>query len=324
MKPITDGLRRAGAGRMAYRCWHRPRQLCDLARTYGWRLVAGALANEPFMRRAARRLPPPEPVSGTRAPAYFLTGQRFWHQTAFCAHSLRRNGGEGTPLIFTSDGSLDGACASALLAIFPDARILSDRDAEGRIAAVLPPTRYPVLHAHRGRFVLLRKLLDTLTDMEGYGLVLDSDMLFWRRPDSLLARAEREQPFYLSDIGEEGYTLPLRELKSALGVEAAAGVNSGLVAAHAGKVDWDLMERACRLLVGSAGDQRLLEQTLWAIALGGQDAKRLCEADYRVVIDPDGWRAAMEENPVLIHYAWHARLPFVAGEWRRYLRTVLR
>ena len=314
--------KRIGLGRLVYRIWHRPRQWCDWGRNYGWGLTVHAALGDRAMAAAAQRLPALSSAEQRfEVPTYFLTGRRFWHQTAFCVHSFLQYSRVRMPLRFTSDGTLDNAVSERLTTLFPDAQILGHHDLDERTAVALPPSRYPTLHAHRRRFVLLRKLIDTLAGEHGYRLFLDSDMLFWRRPDELLGRAGRSESLYMADLGDDGYTLPRAVLKQRLGVEPAPAVNTGLVGAHADNVDWDLLERACALLLAEGQDQRLLEQTLWAILLAQQNARALPASDYRVVIDPPACRAALAEGrPVLMHYAWHARLSYAADEWQRYLQ----
>lgn len=315
---------RHAAAWLAYRLWYRPRRWCDWGRTYGWRLTWHAAWGERAMAAAARRLPAaPLPQQRLATPVYCLTGRRFWHQTAFCLHSFLRQGRVSPPLCLASDGSLDSVISARLTALFPEARILGDDELDERTAAALPPAHYPTLHAHRRRFVLLRKLTDTLAGERGYRLFLDSDMLFWHQPDELLNRAARSEPLYMADLGDDGYAVPRAVLKQRLGIEPAPGVNSGLVGAHAERVDWDLIERACKLLVAEGRDQRLLEQTLWAVVMASQEARPLDAGDYRLVIDPPGLRAVLAAGrPALLHYAWHARLPYLAHEWRHYVETL--
>jgi hypothetical protein len=126
----------------------------------------------------------------------------------------------------------------------------------------------------------------------------------------------------MADLGDDGYTLPRSMLQEKLGVAPAPGVNSGVVAVRPEDVDWDLLERACAFLLAEGRDQRLLEQTLWAIVLGAQNGRRLPAAEYRLVIDPPACRDAIAAGrPALLHYAWHARLPYAAAEWQHYLET---
>ncbi len=315
---IRERLRRAGAGRLLYRSFYRPLQNVDLARAYGWRMLWRHRQGLRAMRRAARRLPdlPDRGRLPLPVPVSFLTGTRLVHQTLFCAHSLARHA-IPPALEFISDGSLRREDEFAL----PGVSVRRGEAVEAAVAAALPPARFPELSALRRSFVLLRKLTDTMAGRSGYRLLLDSDMLFWLPPTELIARAAAGEPFFLADIGEEGYSASRAELNRRFGVEVAPGVNSGLVGLFADRIDWDLLERACGFLRSGPGDQRLLEQTLWAIALGAQSARPLDAANYRVVIDPPACAAAIRADPppVLLHYAWRARLVYEASEWRRYL-----
>ncbi|HWA85409.1 MAG TPA: hypothetical protein VG710_04240 [Opitutus sp.] len=322
MNPPRSWLRKHGVGRLAYRCLYRPRQQFDLARAYGWRLWWRAIRGASAMRRAARALPAPAPREVALVPPIcFLTGPQFVPTTLFCAHSFARAAGVEAKFEFLSDGGLDAETSAALLRVFPRAAVHETAELDQRVADALPPGKFPSLHALRKEFVLLRKLTDAMTDRRGYRLFLDSDMLFWGKPRELLARAAKAEPLYLADVGDDHYTMPPADITRMLGVPVADRVNSGLVGLDAGAIDWDLMERACALLHAAPGDQRLLEQTLWAIALGAQGARPLDSDAYRLVIDPSQWRAACTHMPppVLLHYAWHARLPYSAAEWRRYL-----
>jgi hypothetical protein len=320
LKNFRTTARELGLGRLFYRWIHQP---FALAGDYGWQLVFRAMLGERRMCMAAARLPAPPP-GGTKllAPVYFLTGRRFWQQTLFCAHSFVQTNSIAAEFYFVSDGTMDDGIARQLMRPFPTARVLGHAELDEKLAAALPPARFPTLHAHRRRFVLLRKLTDTLAGEHGYRLFLDSDMIFWRRPDELLARVARSEPFYMADLGDDGYTLPRSVLRERLGVTLAPGVNSGVVAVRPEAVDWDLLERACALLLAEGRDQRLLEQTLWAVVLGAQNAQPLPAADYRVVIDPPACREAIAAGrPALLHYAWHARLLYAAAEWQYYLNS---
>jgi hypothetical protein len=322
MSSLREAARAAGLGRVAYRWLHRPRASLDLARTYGWGLVWRAWQGERAMRRAAGRLAPLPVSTATFAPVVcFLTGERFLHQTLFCAHSFATHAAVQPEFEFLSDGSLTTAHAHELQRLFPRARVRQKDELDAHVAAALPPAAFPVLHAVRKNFVLLRKLTDAMAGARGYRLFLDSDMLFWRKPTELLDRAAAGDPLYLADTVDDGYTANRAELQRALGTSAAAAVNSGLVGLDAGRIDWPLMERACAFLRSASGDRRLLEQTLWAIALGAVSARPLDAAAYRVVVDPPQFDAARKTvpEPILLHYAWRARLPYAGGEWQRYL-----
>lgn len=323
MSALRTWARQRGLGRIAYRLIHQPSAQFDLARTYGWRLACQAWRGSIQMRRAATALPPlPLPSLLLAAPVCFLTGHRFIHQTMFCAHSFARWSPLRASFVFLSDGSLTADQALTLRQNFPGATVLDGAAQDLAVAAALPPEKFPGLHALRPKFVLLRKLTDAMAGRRGYRLFFDSDMLFWREPSELLARVTAVEPLYMADIGDDGYTVSRTILAGKFGVPVAAGVNSGLVGLTAERIDWELLERACAFLLESQGDRRLLEQTLWAVVLGAQTARPLDAHTYRTVIDPLQWAKVREQesSPALLHYAWHARLPYTAGEWRRYLK----
>lgn len=326
MSGFRQFSRQFGLGRLVYRWIHQPRQQFDLARTYGWQCVWDARRGETQMRQAAATLDFPSPTGQPfPAPICFLTGRHFVHQTLFCAHSFLSWSGCPARFEFLSDGSLEET-AGDLRRLVPTATIRNRSELDATVAQVLPPEKFPVLHAVRNTFVLLRKLTDAMAGQAGYRLLFDSDMLFWRRPDELLERAGAGAPLYMADTVADGYTASRAEMTRALGVPVAEGVNSGLVGLDAGRIDWDLMERACHFLRDSAGDQRLLEQTLWAVALAAQKARPLDAPAYRVVVDPPHLATVQSEGrePTLLHYAWRARLPYAAREWRRHLETTRR
>jgi hypothetical protein len=319
--------RQLGVGRLLYRVLHRPRQKLALAREYGPALVWRAASGERDMRQAARSLPAP-PDGGRppiRVPVCLLSGSRFVHQTIFCLHSLATQAGPITAPIVLSDGTLTNDGAASIRRLWPTATVRHSAELDALVAAALPASRFPVLHAIRREFILIRKLTDSMAGRVGYHLLLDSDMLFWRRPTELLQRLRANDPVYLSDVSVEGYTAPRAELERRFRISVAPAVNSGLVGVNASLIDWDLIERACDFLRHSSGDRRLLEQTLWAVVLGAVGANSLDPTDYAVSIDPRTClrlRCATPQ-PALLHYAWHARLSYTAGEWRRYAASTL-
>jgi hypothetical protein len=205
MNRLRTTTRRLGLGRLLFRWVHRPRAL---ARDYGWRLVWRAARGEARMKRAARRLPPPPPDRAEQIDATlcFLTGERFLHQTLFCAHSWAAHAHVGVPIEFISDGSLAPGHVRALQRLFPGAKVRLPDELDRAVAAALPPEKFPALHAVRKKFVLLRKLTDAMAGRRGYRLFLDSDMRFWAKPDELLARCRSATPLYMADTVADGYT----------------------------------------------------------------------------------------------------------------------
>ena len=324
MTSLQTWLRELGVGRLLYRTLYRPGETVALAQAHGLRLVCQARYGDWSMRRASLCLPVSAALDQNRFPGTicFLTGAKFIHHTLFCAHSFATHTGIHTPFEFLSDGSLNEDHTRALHRLFPSAIVRHKEELDRAVLAALPPERFPVLHATRGKFVLLKKLTDAMAGQSGYRLFLDSDMLFWRRPQELLDRVHAGAPLYMRDIVDNGYTISAAELGQSLGTPVALGVNSGLIGLDAGRLDWNLLERACAYIENSIGNQRLLEQTLWAVALGKQDAKPLDERAYKVLVAPKDFSPVVADAASLLHYAWYSRLVYSAADWRRYLASL--
>lgn len=326
MSSPRELARRLGLGQLIYRHVHRPLGQLSLGRQYGYRLLWRAKRGEKAMRRAALLLPPPATANrhALDVPVCFLTGKAFLHQTLFCLHSLSRHVGSPSTIEILSDRSLDHQDEAAVRRLWPHARVCFLEELDATVAAALPPRRFPALHRARKELVLMRKLMDSMAGRTGIRMLLDSDMLFWDRPAELLSFMAGGTPCHMRDIAPDGYTLPRAALERHLGTPVASWVNSGLVLLDAGRIDWELLERACAYMLESSGDRRLLEQTLWAVALGPMGGRALDGQAYAVAIDPPGWEALRRKRPgpALMHYAWHARLPYAAEEWHRYLRSL--
>src|SRR3954470_19426870 len=106
-----------GLGRALYRVYYAPRAFARrCAREGALNLWRGARARR-AMERAARRLPAVPCGSGADVPAvFFLTGRKFWYQTAFCAHSLLRHAARPPRIVVLDDGTLARPVADALRA----------------------------------------------------------------------------------------------------------------------------------------------------------------------------------------------------------------
>src|SRR5436190_23363265 len=176
-----------GIGRLFYRLWHQPVGFLNRALNEGplevWRTARGHQA----MRTAASRLPRCTKMPDGNVPVCFLTGHKFWEQTAFCAWSLMQASNRVFPWIVFDDGSLSHIEQAALQRVLGGhTRWVTPREAEDTLNRVLPSSRFGALRTRRLLYPNLRKLVDVHALSGGPELVLDSDLLFFRRPDFLL------------------------------------------------------------------------------------------------------------------------------------------
>src|ERR1039457_6947866 len=131
--------RRMQLGRLLYLVWHRPlagfarscREGGPLNQFMNWR---GSVA----MEHAAAQLPSRPNPEANAPEVCFLTGRRFWYQTAFCCWSLCRASGRELAPVFIDDGTIDDALQAECIRLFPGARVLDAREIQARLDEHLP------------------------------------------------------------------------------------------------------------------------------------------------------------------------------------------
>src|SRR5205807_842952 len=111
-------------GRLVYLCYHRPKALLAQSRREGgpwqqWLTARGRAA----MIAAAARLPV-RPLRGASdepgtPEIAFLSGERFWYQTAFCLWSLVEHADGPLRVAIYDDGSFNPALAAEARRLFP-------------------------------------------------------------------------------------------------------------------------------------------------------------------------------------------------------------
>jgi hypothetical protein len=297
-------------GKTLYHLWHRPiNRVVDLVRAGGPWQERRTRAGEEEMRRAAVGLPPlPEPKEGNGLEVHLLTGARFWHQTAFCLASLSRCGAAPRP-VFYDDGTLDGSLATEIHRFAPFAVLESRAACEQRLHTALPAARFPRLH--------IRKLIDPhLRQPTGWKLVIDSDLLFFRRPSFLLDwAAAPDRPLHAVDC-ETSYGYPRALLDSLAGTPLAERVNVGLAGLRSDTLDWEEIERACATLLDAPGHPYLLEQALVALLVAGRPCAVAPPADYVTAPRPPEAQAC---RAVMHHYVAHSKRWYFQTNWRKIL-----
>lgn len=305
-------------GKILYHLWHRPAGYArDLIADGGpWerrRTEAGRLE----MIAAAQALPalPPAPADAGPVVVHLMTGEKYWHQTAFCLWSLARQSGRPVQPVILDDGSLPPAARDLLRRLFPAGRVVALPEVEARLDDSLPASRFPTLRARRREFPLLRKLTDVHAGLAGWRLFLDSDMLFFRRPDFLLGWLDRPgHPLRGEDV-QNAYGYPLDRLHALAGRPVPERVNTGTLGLRSDRLDWDRLEHWCRELQ-RLGPHYYQEQALAALLLAGTDCDAAPAGDYVVLPLPP---EALACRAVMHHYVAHSKRWYYQHNWRRIL-----
>jgi len=314
MSSLTDTLRAAGLGRFAYQVWHRPAGwVRDLVADGGPWVRRRTEQGRREMEVAAGTLPPLPPAAGTPLALHLLTGRRFWYQTAFCLWSFGRHAGRPLAPVLYDDGTLGPEHRAALARLLPAARFVSRETTLDRLETHLPADRFPVLRERWRNYPNLRKLIDVHVGQTGWKLVLDSDLLFFRRPDLLVDWLDRpDRPLHAVDCETSyGYSRPL--LDELAGAPLADLVNVGLTGLDGGGLDWEQLEHWCRTLIERERTSYYLEQALIAMLVAGRPCAIAPAADYVTrPLPPE----ALACRGVMHHYVAQSKRWYFQHGWR--------
>jgi hypothetical protein len=303
-------------GQVLLHLYHRPvGRIRDSLRHGGpieeWRTAAGRRA----MEKAAWSLAAPPAPAGPPVELHLLTGRRFWFQTAFCLHSFAVAAQRPVRPLIYDDGTLGEAQGDALLRIFPLGSIRPAAEIRDRLDRFLPASRFPVLRERWLNYPNLRKLIDPHLGSAGWKLVIDSDLLFFRRPGFLLDWAGRpDRLLHAVDCAESyGYSRSLME--SLAGAAIPPLVNVGLCGLRSDALDWDLLEGWCAELIRRERTHYYLEQALVAMLAARAGGRAIAPAgDY--LTKPAGGEAA-QPRAVMHHYVAESKRWYFQAAWRR-------
>ena len=314
---MSSLLRTLGLGRALYQVYHRPVAWYRGVRAAGGfgehrRTERGRRA----MEAAAATLPPLAEASGTPLELHLLTGRRFWFQTAFCLWTFGRQAGRPLAPVVYDDGSLEGPHRAALARLFPATRFVTQESVIARLDQHLPAAKFPHLRERWQNYPNLRKLTDPHVGASGWKLVLDSDLLFFRRPGFLVDWLDHpNRPLHAVDC-ETSYGYSRALLNELAGAPVAELVNVGLTGLDGAELDWERLEAWCGTVIARERTNYYLEQALVAMLVAGRDCAVAPAADY--VTMPAAPEAAACQA-VMHHYVANSKRWYFQANWRRAL-----
>lgn len=270
------------------------------------------------MEAAAATLPAlPKPTADTLLCLHVLTGRRFWYQTAFCLHSFARCAGEAVRVEIYDDGSLKGEYAGLLARLGPAVRIHDQESIIERLDRCLPVGRFPVIRELWQSYPHIRKLTDVHVGRQGWKLVIDSDLLFYRRPGILLDWLRTPvQPLHGVDCAESyGYSRALMERLA--GAPIPPLVNVGLCGLRSEALDWDEMESWCKELIAREKRSYFLEQALVAMQVARHPASVVAPREDYITLPSRSEVAA--PRAVMHHYVAESKRWYFRKGWRHVL-----
>lgn len=321
LRPLLSHLKT-----VAYR---RPREQWRRLRRWGPHAVMRLPAWQRRMEQAALHLPVPSPadVRGPHLEVWMLTGERFWYQSAFCAWTLARQSGRSVVLHLVDDGTLRPVLEANLRRLFPQGNTVRRSEALGQLHARLPVDRYPTLHRRWLDYINIHKLTGPHLGGGGVKLVLDSDMLFFRRPNALLAwwdaavadpNGDAANTSCLMVDCEQSYGYSAQLMQALAGVPITPLINVGICGLSSALLDWDLLEHWCTNLERSEGTSYFLEQALVAMIASQGSLVLMPRSEYITFPDAGQIRSAAG---VLQHYVADSKPWYFSQAWRVALVT---
>ena len=307
------------AGRALYHVWHRPIGAVRHSLRHGgpW-AVRETEHQRREMEAAATRLPRLDANTSSLGTLHVLTGARFWWQTAFCLHSFARTAGGRVDAELYDDGTLAPGHIDHLRALGLPLQIHHHTAIRERIERHLPSERFPVLRERWENYPNIRKLIDVHLASSGWKLVLDSDLLFFRRADFVLDwLAAPERPIHAVDCVESyGYTRPL--LQSLITPPLPALVNVGLCGLRSEEIDWQRLESWAARLQAAERTNYYLEQALVALLVADRACAIAPGIDY--ITRPD-LAEIRQPSAVMHHYVDTSKHGYYRHAWRRFVSS---
>ena len=313
---LRKAAQRFGFGKWALALWHQPiGRLGDIIAAGGPLVMRETKRGRLEMETAAANLPPlPEVQFRPCSTVHVLTGRQFWFQTAFCLHSFATRSQTALEVEIYDDGSLDVELRKQITKFAPHARLHLQPEIVERLDRYLPESTFPALRERWRNYPNIRKLIDPHLGSTGWKLVIDSDILFFRRPDYVLNWLDApDRPLHAVD-SIESYGYPRDLLEKLAGASLPQRVNVGLCGLRSENLDWNEMERWCRALSLELRPSYYLEQALVAMLAAGQKCAVAPVSDYVTLPRPP---EAVECHAVMHHYVAGSKRWYFQHNWRR-------
>ncbi len=214
------------------------------------------------VRHRILAMPAIAPADDDGCEIHVLTSSRDWLNLLWVLKSFYRYSGRAYRLCIHDDGSLDDSTLDILAEHCTHARIVARSDADSRLAPLLKP--YPRAQSFRNTNPLALKVFDFAAFLTGERmLLLDSDVLFFSRPQALIDRIE-DPRYELNTLNRDwryGYSISMDTAREGLSFDFVENINSGLGLIHRRTMDFDRLE-SFLALPGIMSHHHRIEQTL--------------------------------------------------------------
>ena len=224
-----------------------------------------------------------------------LTSRTDWLMCLWSLASFYNFSGLRLPLLIYSDGTLKTPHIARIKDVFPNARIVDPMAADAAVQQAL--SGFPKCRQFRASQPCARRIIDLpLLCKSKSILMLDSDILFFRRPEELVecVTAHCSGRFIFERDMQDAYFESPENIRKMFQVEVAPQVNCGIMLADVSNFNYGQIEKW--LGYDGVGKHPWAEQTLWAMYAGKGRTMFLSEP-YDVSMS-----AGIEPEAVMKHY----------------------
>ena len=269
-----------------------------------------------YRDRVRKRILRTAPVTATgdaTCEIHVMTSSADWINMIWALKSFYWSAKRSYALCIHDDGTLGPQQEEALRRHFPRARVIMRAEADSKVLTLLKD--YPRCLEFRRTNQLSPKVFDFAAYLESDRmLLLDSDILFFSEPESLLAKIE-DPEYRLNTFNGDtasAYTVTPQVVREHAAFELKERINSGLALVHKDSMRLDWLEEFLSL-PGIIGHFWRIEQTLYA----------LCASRYGVELLPPEYDvrlgAGLDFGPVR-HYVGAIRHLMYSEGMRRLAR----
>ncbi len=260
----------------------------------------------PLVFRLARR----PAAAAPPISVHMLVSSRTWHAGLLAIISFEHFTERRWEFFMHEDGSVDQASRRQIERWLPGVRFVPRPEAEQRLANDL--RAHPRSLAHRAKWILLLKFFDSIAFApHPRFIVLDSDVIFFRRPPEILEWADsgREECWFNHDT-KEVYCASRDRIEPVFGFPLWDRVNSGLCLLAAETFSRDMSERFLAEMEDRADRPIFFEQTLFAFHASRRNRGGLLPRKYEI-----SWGYLRAAGSVCRHYvgAFKSDLLYVEG-----------
>jgi hypothetical protein len=240
-----------------------------------------------------------------------VAGKRNWYQMIFCLYSFYKTLGFNLKTTVIDDGTIDDLILQSIKSQVPFVEVIMSDIADPITSNRFDSSKYPTISGIINSFVVFKKIFHARTLVSGPVLVLDADMLFYRKPEELVNWINNpEQPIYMHDKYSI-YGIKNEFINKSLSIRP--NVNTGIIGFNNDVFDLDKLERLTCEYLSVDELNYLMEQALYAMYINDIPAICLSPADYEILPTKDEARIP---KAVMHHFPTEHRAYYYRYAWK--------